>query len=284
MIELIDVSKKYKKKNYGLSSINVKFESGKIYGLLGRNGAGKSTLMNLIANKIFPTSGSIKINSEVLDQRLDISKKIHLLSEKNYYNADMRVIDHFDYIRNINDSFNYKNSLYLAKRFELDVNSKLKELSTGYLTVFKICVALSMDVEYLLLDEPTKGLDANHRQLFYKLLIKYYQDLLNTIIISSHIIDEITNIIEEVIIIKEGMIITQTDVESLLNNAYVISGNDSLVSDYLKHITPILVDKQKYVTNAYVLHQLTKLEEKGLTIQKITLQDLFIVLTDEGEI
>lgn len=283
MIELIDVSKKYSKNDNALSNINLTFESQKIYGLLGRNGAGKSTFMNLLANRIFPSTGTIKIDNKSLNSKLDLCKSVHLLSEENYYNTNIKIIDHFNYIEMINDNFNYQHALSLAKKFGLNINNKLKELSTGYLTAFKICVALAMDVKHLLLDEPTKGLDANHRQLFYALLLEYYQKHLNTIIISSHIIDEITNIIEEVIIIQAGSIITNSNVELLLNEAFVISGRDRLVKEYIKDMSPILVDKQAYITTAYLLESLSELDVTGLTIEKISLQDLFIALTKEGE-
>ena len=266
MIEFINVSKEFKKNENVLSNINLEIESGKIYTLLGRNGAGKSTLMNLIANNTFASSGIIKINDKLLNQSTDISKTIHLLSENNYYRNDIKIINHFKNLKTINSNFDYDNALNLAKIFSLDVNNKLKELSIGYLNLFKLCIAFSLNVQYLLLDEPTSGLDANHRKLFYKLLLEYYQKHSNTIVISSHIIDELTNIIEEVIIIKNGKIILKEEVDFLLNNVVEISGKSALMADYLKYKRPFLIDDQKHITKAYFLEQLDMVDNPGLSM------------------
>lgn len=285
MIKLNNVSKRYRNsKINALSNINIQFEKGKIYGLLGRNGSGKSTLLKLISYKLFTSSGLILINEQLLSNKLDLSNIVHLLSDKNYYDENIRIIDHYIFISKINDAFNYENAISLSEQFGIDLNLKPKDLSTGYTSAFKICVALSMNVDYLLLDEPTNGLDANHRQLFYKLLIEYYQKYLNTIIISSHIIDEITNIIEHVVLVNEGELIINSDVEDLLNKAFVISGKDSLVRDYIKGMSTFHIDTKGFITNAYVFDKIDTSTISGLNISKITLQDLIILLTEKGEV
>lgn len=284
MIKLSDVSKRYKNnKTNALSNVNMHFEEGKIYGLLGRNGSGKSTLLKLISYRLFTSSGSILINDQLLNNKLDLSNIIHLLSDKNYYDENIKIIDHYIFISKINDAFNYENAISLSEQFGIDLNLKPKDLSTGYTSAFKICVALSMNVDYLLLDEPTNGLDANHRQLFYKLLIEYYQKHLNTIIISSHIIDEITNIIEHVVLINDGELIINENVEDLLNKSFVISGKDSLVKEHIKDMSVLLIDKKSFITNAYVFDELDTTAIPGLSMSKITLQDLIILLTEKGE-
>ncbi len=205
------------------------------------------------------------------------------MSEANYYNENMSVIEHFKLTRQLNKNFNYNDAMTLAQKFELNVNSMIKHLSTGYITIFKMCIALSINVPYLLLDEPTVGLDPNHRQLLYKLLIEYYQKYQNTIVIATHIIDEITNIIEEVIIIDDGFIISQSEVEKLLDDAYVVTGSDSVIDNFLKNTKPVFKVKNSFSTSAYVLMNLDNIEMSNLDIKKISLQDLFIALTSKGE-
>lgn len=285
MIKLNNVSKKYKNTNVvALSNININIEEGKIYGLFGRNGSGKSTLLNLIGYRLFTSSGTIMIDEELLNGSIDLSKKIHLLSDKNYYAENITIMDHYHNIKNINQVFDYANAIALSTQFDLNLNTKIKDLSVGYKSAFKLCIALSMNVNYLLLDEPINGLDANHRQLFYKLLIDYYQKHKSTIIVSSHIVDEIANIIEEVIVINEGEIIVKENVEDLLSKAFVISGKDSLVKEFIKNLNVLNVDKKDFITNAYVLDEVNDVEDSNLSISKVTLQELLIILTEKGDI
>lgn len=281
MIELIDVSKNYNKSK-GVSKINLKFEPGKIYGLIGRNGSGKSTIMNMISNRIFYDSGKILINEKILTANIKISKEIYLLSESNYYENNIKVLEHYEFIASINSQFDYNEAIKLSIDFGLDVNSRIKNLSKGFQSIFNICVALSMNVEYLLLDEPVNGLDANHRKIFYNKLLEYYQQHSNTIVISSHIIDELTNLIENVCVIQEGKIIMEAEVSELLSKAYLITGKHDLIRDYLKNSNPIFLDEGEYYTKAYVLYHNDKLDVEGIKVNKLSLQELCVVLMNGG--
>lgn len=92
----------------------------------------------------------------------------------------------------------------MAEAYELNVNKKVRALSTGYKSIFKLITALCLDVPYVIFDEPVLGLDANHRELFYRLLLESYQEKPRTIIIATHLIEEVANLIEEVVIIDRG--------------------------------------------------------------------------------
>ncbi|NLC33959.1 MAG: ATP-binding cassette domain-containing protein [Erysipelothrix sp.] len=249
------MSKRYKKQK-GLKYLNLELKAHMIYGLLGRNGAGKSTIMNLMARRIFPSSGLLKISGVQLKEGMNLSPIVHLLSEENYYNIDVKIASHFKNIHDLNEHFDIENAYRIAELFKLDSNQKLKSLSTGYLTIFKLCIALSIRVDVLLLDEPIKGLDANHRELFYSLHLEYYQNHNNTIVISSHIIDEITNLIEEVIVIEDGNIILEQSVEYLLNHAYLFSGKYEEVIKTLNGLIPLHIERKAFETRANILTEI----------------------------
>ena len=102
----------------------------------------------------------------------------------------------------------------------MDTRKKAVTLSTGYKSIFKIILALSLDVPYLLFDEPVLGLDANHRELFYKLLLESYGEKPKTILIATHLIEEIAHVIEHIVIIKRGEILRDEPVETLLESGY----------------------------------------------------------------
>lgn len=268
-----------------LNNVNLTLEPNKIYGLLGRNGAGKSTLLNLITNKLFPTSGEIIIDDENVIENDQSLNKIFYMTEKNLYPEGYRVKEIFKWAKVFYSSFDLEYAKELCDKFGLDTKLKIKALSTGYLTIFKDVLALASQAEIILLDEPVLGLDANHRDLLYKEIIRNFIEHPKTILVSTHLIDEVSEILEEVIIIKEGKIILQNTVEDLLTRAYTISGEASRVDEYLKnreHVGVETIGKYKSVTVLEdVKHKDMKLiNELGLEVSKAPLQKLFINLTN----
>ncbi len=112
----------------------------------------------------------------------------------------------------------------LAGRFELDTAKRFKELSTGYASILKAILTLASNAEVLLFDEPILGLDANHRDLLYKEILSNFIKRPKTVLISTHLIDEVADILEEVVIIEKGRIILKGPVEGLLESAHTVTG------------------------------------------------------------
>lgn len=278
-------------KSYGskivLDNINLTIEENKIYGLLGRNGAGKTTLLNLINNRIFPTDGIISINDENILKNSAITSKIYFMAEKCLYPESFKVKEVFKWTKEFYDNFDLDYALKLSEKFGLNINKKIKELSTGYLSICKIIVSLSSNAEILIFDEPILGLDANHREMFYKELIENYIDNPKTIIISTHIIEEISDILEKVLIIKDGKVITDNELDELRENAYVVSGKDENVMKYIENKKCINIEGISGYKSATIIGKVKEIEEKEiekleLTLNKVELQKLFIHLTSEG--
>lgn len=265
-----------------LKDINVNFEYGKIYGLLGRNGAGKSTLLNVITNKLFSDTGSILINGEHSAENDKAQRNVYLMSEKNYFPETFKVKDVFKWTKEFYGTFDDVYAQGLCERFGLNTKKKIKELSTGYTSIYKIITALSLtDVDFIFFDEPILGLDANHRELFYKILIENYANNPKTFVISTHIIEEIASIIEDVIIIKNGEIIRNQSCESLLSVGYSVSGTATEIDQYIKGKTVISQDILGGLKTAYMIGDTSK--EKipdTLQVGDIDLQKLFVRLTD----
>ena len=162
-------------KNFGpvqaLQNVSLTLEEGKIYGLLGRNGAGKSTLLNILTDRIFPSGGSVTLDGEPVHNNDRALSKMYLMSEPSCYPDSMKVKDAFRWTKQFYPDFDTDFAWNLADAFELNVGAKVSKLSTGYTSIFKLIVALSVNTPYVLLDEPVLGLDANHRDLFYKTLL-----------------------------------------------------------------------------------------------------------------
>lgn len=280
-IEIKNITKRYNDVT-ALDDISFSFEFGKIYGLLGRNGAGKTTLINIIANRIFPDKGKILIDDFLAKENMEIHEKIFCMSETDLYDTSLKVKDHFKWINRFYDCFDIEKALGIAEKFNLDINKKFKALSKGYQSIFKLTVALALNVPYVIFDEPVLGLDANHRELFYDLLLKDYEDNERTIIIATHLIEEVATLIEEVVLIDKGKFLLKENVEDLLEKGYCVSGTSKEVDDYCSDKNVIGYDALGNLKLAYILGEKTQLpQESRLQISTMNLQKLFVKLTEK---
>lgn len=279
-IEIKDISKSFKDTK-ALTDVDLCLEEGKIYGLLGRNGAGKSTLLNIINNRIFADKGTVVLNGNRMEENEEILSQFFLVNENNLYPEGMKVKDAFFWAQKFYPDFDMDYARKLCDVFELSLKKKIKNLSTGYQSIFKNIMALSVNVPYVFLDEPVLGLDAYHRDLFYRLLIEKYAEHPFTAVISTHLIEEVTNIVEQVIIIKNGKIIRNESRDAILNSGYCISGRASLVDSYVSGREMIGEDVIGGLKTAYLLGKPDDVLPDGLELSAMDLQKLFIQLTGE---
>ena len=210
------------------------FEEGKIYGLLGRNGAGKTTLLNCITGRLFPTAGQVLIDGEQAMENQKALKKVFYMGQQEMYPEEMTVEKIFDWTAKFYGGFDREYAHRLCSLFGLNPKKKSSKLSTGYRSIYKLITALAVDVPYVLLDEPVLGLDAGHRELFYRELLDSYGKNPRTIVLSTHLIEEAASLLEEVIILHEGKILCHKTCEELLRCGYTISGRQSEVDEFLK--------------------------------------------------
>ena len=279
-IEIRNVSKNYKD-ICALNNVSLKFEENKIYGLLGRNGAGKSTLLNVITNRIFSDSGEVLIDGMPSFENDQAQKKVYLMSEKTLYPDKMKIKDIFRWSGEFYSDFDMEYAMAMTERFGLNVNKTVKSLSTGYTSIFKVIIALSVNTPYVLLDEPVLGLDANHRNLFYQVLLEKYSNSPCTIVISTHLIEEVSNVIEDIIIIKNGEVYKNESREELLSKGYTVSGRATQIDTFIADKNVIGVDTLGGLKTAYVLGTLNSNEiPEGIEVTKLDLQKLFIQLTN----
>lgn len=265
-----------------LNQVSLNFEPHKIYGLLGRNGAGKSTLMNIITNRLFADSGTVTIDG-LSSVENDMSQGlIYLMSEKNLYPESMTCNEAFKWTKQFYKDFNLDYALNLAKQFKLNPKKKIRSLSTGYSSIFKIITALSVNTPYVLFDEPVLGLDANHREIFYRLLIEKYSNDSFTAIISTHLIEEVANLLEHVMIIKSGDILVNESCETLLSKGYAVTGTITQVDAFIADKEVIGADVLGGLKTATIIGSINKqLLPAGIEITNLDLQKLFIKLTNE---
>ncbi len=276
-------------KNYGnvraLNNVTVEFQPNKIVGLLGRNGAGKTTLLNIITGRIFEDQGQVLLDGEMILDNDRLLGNIFMMSEKNYYPEGMKVSEAFHWTKNFYASFDDKKAMDLSHQFGLDVSKKIKSLSTGYCTIFKLIIALCVNVPYVFLDEPVLGLDANHRELFYRLVLERYSENQSSFIISTHLIEEVSSIIEDVMIIRDGEIILNEPREDLLARYYSVTGSISAVDRAIEGKKLLGADVLGGLKTAYIEGSSnTKPVAVDVEITKMDLQKLFIELSNTREV
>lgn len=277
-IEIKGIFKAFKDTK-ALADVNIQLEEGKIYGLLGRNGAGKSTLLNIINNRIFQDEGTVTLDGEPVKENEQVLSRFFLVNENNLYPEGMKIKEAFFWGKEFYPDFDMEYADKLCGVFELPKKKKIKNLSTGYQSIFKNIMALSVNVPYVFLDEPVLGLDAYHRDLFYRLLIEKYAQNPFTAVISTHLIEEVTNIVEHVVIIKNGQIIKNESRDDILNCGYCVSGPATMVNAYISGRETIGEDTIGGLKTVYLLGRPDDVLPDGLEISSMDLQKLFIQLT-----
>jgi len=283
-IEIKNVSKSYGK-TIALKNATATFTDGKICGFLGRNGAGKTTLLNIITNRLFADQGQVLIDGEPAVENDRAQAKLFYMTEKTLYPEDMKVRDVFQFTRGFYPQFDLDYADALADRFKLETGKKVGGLSTGYLSIFKLVLTLASNAPVIIFDEPVLGLDANHRDLFYKELLAHYNAAPKTVILSTHLIEEAAGLLEEVTIIKEGQILFTQPVEDLLQLAYTVSGSQENVDRYITGKNVIRQGALGRFKEATIFQKRNGndqevLAQLGLDLTPARLQELIISLTN----
>ena len=265
-----------------LDNVQFTLDEPKIYGLLGRNGAAKTTLLNVLTGKTPATRGSISINGESVWENDRVLGSVFYMTEQNLYPSSRRVREMFMWTKAFYPEFDLGYAEELAERFELNTKKKIKELSTGYASIFKAILTLASGAQVLLFDEPVLGLDANHRELLYRELLANYDENPKTIVLSTHLIEEIADVLEEVIIIKKGQIILKQPVEDLLSDAHTVSGEASKLDQYIQGKSCVSMEQLQNFKSAILLGKADRDLARSLDLEigKAELQKLFIGLTN----
>lgn len=284
MLEIKDLNKSYGKTKV-LTDINLSMEENKIYGLLGRNGAGKTTLLKLIAGQLIRNSGEIKLDGQEIFENGRAMEDFCLVREFASSIKEKKVKDILSLARILFKDWDEEYEKYLLKEFSLNIKKKFLKLSTGNQTIVGLIIGLASRSRITMFDEPTLGLDAAMRYKFYNLLLADYEKNPRTIIISTHLIDEVTNLFEEVIILNDERVALKDDVDSLIKRSYFLSGREEVINSVIKD-KRVISSEEFGSTKIVGIHEelsdeeIKELEKNNIDVSNIPLQKLFIYLTD----
>lgn len=202
MVKSTNLVKKYMSK-VAVSDISLEIERGKIYALLGPNGSGKTTFMKMVAGLVKPTSGTLTY--EGLPIGVESKTKVAYMSTEPFYYNYMTVKDVGKYYQDFFADFDMTRYEHLIEKMELNMTDKSKTLSSGLAAKLKIAATLARKAELYMLDEPLNGIDIIARERIITSILEVARED-STILISSHLVDELEKIIDHAVFVKNGRI------------------------------------------------------------------------------
>ncbi len=312
MIKVENVTKRYGNKT-AVDDVTFEVQKGEIVGFLGRNGAGKSTTMNIITGYISSTTGSASVDGyDILKSPLEVKKRIGYLPEQPPLYMDMTVREYLSFVSDIKHVPGAKKTAHIGDVCDLvgiaDMRGRLiRNLSKGYKQRVGLAQALIGNPEVLILDEPTVGLDPRQIIEIRKLIKDLGKD--HTVILSSHILPEVADVCERVIIIDKGRIVAQDTLENLSSNVNEITrltlriqGEEGNVRKALREVRGVryvevlgikeagtvdfLVESERNQdVRADVFRAMVSLQRPVLMFRPmdVTLEDIFLQLTSQDK-
>lgn len=277
-------------KSYGnvtvINEVSFSLEKNKIYGLLGRNGAGKTTIMHMITAQLFATSGELKVFGEHPYEKNHVLSQICFIKESQKYPDTYRINDVLEVSALFFPNFDREYAYSLIKDFNLPLKRRMKKLSRGMLSAVGIVVGLASRAPLTIFDEPYLGLDAVARSLFYNRLIEDYAEYPRTVVLSTHLIDEVSQLLEHVIVIDNGKLIINEDADTLRGQAVTVVGAASKVEEFIsdKEVVSREAFGGKLTATLLGLNQNDQLliNTLGLEASPVSLQQLIVHLTNSN--
>lgn len=211
LIECHGLTKRFGSK-VALSDVNLDIQPGKITGLLGTNGSGKSTFMKLAAGLLVPSCGEILINGR--KPGIETKKHVSFLPEKSYLNEWMKVSDILSYFNDFYVDFDCTKALEMLKSLNINPHQKLKTMSKGTKEKVQLILVMSRKADLYMLDEPIGGVDPAARDYIIKTIITNYSEN-SGVLISTHLITDIEPVLDDIIILSNGMVLEFCEVDEL---------------------------------------------------------------------
>ena len=275
-------------KSYGnvkaVSDVTFTLEADKIYGLLGRNGAGKTTLMQLLTAQEFATSGELSVFGEHPYENNRVLRQLCFIRESQKYPESFRVIDVLKVAATLYPNWDQSLADVLLADFRLPLKRRMKKLSRGMLSSVGIIIGLASRAPLTIFDEPYIGLDAVARGLFYDRLIEDYALHPRTVLLSTHLIDEVSRILEHVMVIDGGKLIINEDADVLRSQGCTVVGVKASVDAFTAGREVINCDPLGGMVSVTFMGEITSGDRKlaadqGLELIPVSMQQLIVHLT-----
>jgi len=217
-----------------LDDVSIDIEEGSITGLLGRNGAGKSTLMRIVTGQEFASAGTVRVFGESPVEHDAVLRRMVFVREDQVF-PDFRVRHAVKAASWFYPRWDEELAQSLLRDFDLPDKRAIKKLSRGMRSALSIVIGLASRAELTLLDEPYAGLDAVARQLFYDRLLADYAEHPRTILVSTHLIDEVADLLEHIVMVDHGRVVLDAPADDVRGRATTVSGPARQVQAFVRH-------------------------------------------------
>lgn len=269
-----------------LDDVSVSIEEGSITGLLGRNGAGKSTLMRIITGQEFVTGGTVRVHGRNPLEHDDVLRTMSFVKESQLY-PDIKVKRVLEAASWFYPNWDHRLAAQLIEDFNLPMKRAVKKVSRGMHSAVGIVIGLSSRADITLFDEPYLGLDAVARQIFYDRLLADYAQHPRTVLLSTHLIDEVANLLEHVVVINKGRIVVDSPADDLRGRAVTVSGPAGAVNEFTAHRDVLSRQGIGGLASATVTGPLDDLaaaraREMNLQIEPVSLQEFAVRTAGEA--
>ncbi|WZH36403.1 MAG: ABC transporter ATP-binding protein [Microbacterium enclense] len=280
VIEASGLTKHYRG-GLALDGVSFRIEKDAIYGLLGRNGAGKTTLMSILTAQNLASSGEARVFGEDPYENPRVLSRMCFVRESQKYPDDAKASHAFRAARLFFPNWDQAFADRLVRDFQLPLTRPIKKLSRGQLSAVGVIIGLASRSEITFFDEPYLGLDAVARQIFYDRLLEDYGDHPRTIILSSHLIDEVSNLLEKVIVLDGGRIVMDDDTDAVRHGAATIIGDATAVDAFCSGREIIHRESLGGVASVTVIGELTPIDRRALVearleVAPVSLQQLIV--------
>ncbi|SDZ40244.1 ABC transporter ATP-binding protein [Herbiconiux ginsengi] len=283
VIEVSGLSKRFKNVT-AVDDVDFSVEENTICGLLGRNGAGKTTLMQLLTGQDFATRGSIRVFGETPVENRNVLQRVCFIKESQKYPEEFTAKHVFRSAPWFFPNWDAEFAGRLIDDFRVPLTRRIKKLSRGQLSSIGVILGLASRAPLTFFDEPYLGLDAVARQIFYDRLLADYAAHPRTVILSTHLIDEVSNLLEHVFVIDEGRLIIDQDADSLRGSAVTVVGTRAAVDAFVARREVLHTDHLGGLASVTVdrLSQSERVEatEAGLELSPVSLQQLVVQKTN----
>lgn len=282
-IEATGVTRRFKD-TVALDNVTLNFEKDKIHGLLGRNGAGKTTMMSVMAAQDWPSEGEVRVFGQVPHENEQVLPDICFVREDQRYPEDALAKHAFAAARDAFENWDDEFAQQLIEEFRLPLKTTIKKMSRGQKSAVGVIISLASRAPLTVFDEPYMGLDAVARQLFYDRLLQDYTEHPRTIVVSSHLIDEIAYLLEHVVVIDRGKILVDESPEDLADRAVTLVGHGDSVKQVVGNRQVLNHEEMGRTVRTTVLGGLNAEErqlvaELDLDLIPVSLQQLIVHLT-----
>lgn len=265
-----------------LDEVSFELSKNTIHGLLGRNGAGKTTMMKVLTGQILETSGTVEVFGAHPYENADVLSRVCFISEGQRYPETYQVRHVLKVARLLYPNWDEKFAQELVDEFGLPRKRYVKKLSRGMLSAVGVIIGLASRAPLTFFDEPYLGLDAVARQLFYDRLLADYARHPRTIVLSTHLIDEVSNLIEHVVVIDQGRILIDEDADTLRRSAVTVSGPASAVESFVTGRTELHREQLGGRLRVTVANAPDQQPHGDLELEPVSLQQLIVRTTQRN--